>query len=250
MAVLGAPMALEENAFRAYLAALDIQKETQRLAVDVEGRDGITLQLRIGLNSGQVIACEIGSLNLGYTAIGDQVGMARRMQSVAPPGGVMPSASSARLVENSAILGEPEIVQIKGADEPVAAQRLSGMEERHRAATRAESNLVGRRWKLSALESLLDRTVDGHGAVIRVAGPSGIGKSRLVREVAGIARRDGVEVFTTCCESHASRVLTGRPPAPGHGLRLLTPRLRTWCWGSLTPSGGGVVPRHGGGRTI
>ena len=85
------------------------------------------LQLRVGLNSGQVIAGEIGSGPFGYTAVGEQVGMAQRMESVAPPGGVMLSASTARLVDGAAALGEPELVQIKGADKPVAAQRLLGM---------------------------------------------------------------------------------------------------------------------------
>ena len=77
------------------------------------------LRLRVGLNSGQVIAGEIGSGALGYTAVGEQVGMAQRMESVAPPGGVMLSASTARLVDGAAALGEPELVRIKGADEPV-----------------------------------------------------------------------------------------------------------------------------------
>ena len=106
---------------------LGIQEETKRLAVDVHDRDGVDLQLRVGLNSGQVIAGEIGSGPLGYTAIGEQVGMAQRMESVAPPGGVMLSASTARLVEGAAGLGEPELVQIKGADEPVPARRLLSM---------------------------------------------------------------------------------------------------------------------------
>ena len=145
-------------------------------------RDGVELRLRVGLNSGQVIAGEIGSGALGYTAIGEQVGMAQRMESVAPPGGVMLSASTARLVEGAATLAEPELVQIKGADKPVAAQRLLGMEERHRLIERVESNLVGRRWEMSAVEGLLERAVEGHGGVVGVVGPPGIGKSRLVRE--------------------------------------------------------------------
>ena len=161
------------------------------------------LQLRVGLNSGEVIAGEIGSGALGYTAVGEQVGMAQRMESVAPPGGVMLSASTARLVEGAATLGDPELVQIKGADEPVPARRLLGMGERP-AVGRAESNLVGRRWELSAVESLLDRAVDGHGAVVTVVGSPGIGKSRLVREVAAIAAGREVEVFSAYCESHAS----------------------------------------------
>jgi len=132
--------------------------------------------------------------------------MAQRMESVAPPGGVMLSASTARLVGDTAALGEPEMVLIKGAEEPVAAHRLLGMGERHRLIERVESTLVGRRWEMSAVEGLLERAVDGHGAVVGVAGSPGIGKSRLVREVAGMARRRGVEVFTAFCESHTSQV--------------------------------------------
>ena len=86
MAVFGAPTALEDHAIRACLAALAIQEEAQALAVVVQGQDGID---RVGLNSGEVIAGEIGSGPLGYTTVGEQVGMAQRMESVAPPGGVM-----------------------------------------------------------------------------------------------------------------------------------------------------------------
>jgi len=206
MAVFGAPVALEDHAFRACLAALGIQKEAQRLAGDVQERDGVGLQLRVGLNSGEVIAGEIGSRALGYTAVGEQVGMAQRMEAVAPPGGVMLSASTARLVEAAATLGESELLQIKGSDEPVAAQRLLGVPEGRHAVGRAESNLVGRRWEMAAVEGLLERVIDGHGAVITVVGSPGIGKSRLVREVAAIAAGREVEVFSAYCESHASDV--------------------------------------------
>src|ERR1700758_3231685 len=206
MAVFGAPVALEDHAVRACLAALGIQEETGRLGADVRAHDNVDLALRVGLNSGQVIAGEVGSTSLGYTTIGEQVGMAQRMESVAPPGGVMVSASTARLVEGAVVLGEPALVQIKGADEPVAAYRLLGMEEQHRSARRAESNLVGRRWEMSAVEGLLGRAIEGHGAVVGVGGPPGIGKSRLVREVAAMAGRRGAEVFATFCESHTSQV--------------------------------------------
>jgi class 3 adenylate cyclase len=206
MAVFGAPVALEDHAIRACLAALDLQKETGHLAAVVENRDGVTLQLRIGLNSGQVIAGDIGSGAFGYTAIGEQVGMAQRMESVASPGGVMLSESTARLVEDAAVLSEPELVQIKDADEPVPAHRLLGMGERHPAGWRAESNLVGRRWEMSAVEALLERAIDGDGAVVGVVGPPGIGKSRLVREISAVAAARGVEVFTTFCESHTSQI--------------------------------------------
>jgi hypothetical protein len=205
MAVFGAPVALDDHAVRACLAALRVQEEAKRLAEEVQERDGVDLQLRVGLNSSQVIAGEIGSGPFGYTAVGEQVGMAQRMESVAAPGGVMLSDSTARLVEGAATLGESELVQIKGADAPVSARRLLGMGEGHRAARRAESNLVGRQWEMSAIESLLDRAIDSHGTV-GVVGSPGIGKSRLVREVSAMAGRRGVEVFTAFCESHTSQV--------------------------------------------
>src|ERR1700758_2582162 len=206
MAVFGAPIALEDHAIRACLAALGVQEEAKRLAVDVAERDGVDLRLRVGLNSGEVIAGEIGSGPFGYTAIGEQVGMAQRMESVAPPGGVMLSASTARLVEHSAVLSEPAKVHIKGSDQPVAAQRLLGVPEQDRHAAGAASTLVGRRWELAAVEGLLERAIVSHGAVVGVVGSPGIGKSRLVREVTAVAAAQGIEVFTGYCQSHTSDI--------------------------------------------
>ncbi|MDT5401498.1 MAG: hypothetical protein QOK33_4729, partial [Mycobacterium sp.] len=125
MAVFGAPVALEDHAFRACLAALDIQRETQQIAIDVKRRDDdVSLQVRVGLNSGEVIAGEIGSGAMSYTTIGEQVGLAQRMESVAPPGGVTLSESTARLVGDAVVLSEPESVHIKGSPSPVTARRL------------------------------------------------------------------------------------------------------------------------------
>ncbi|MGO9156770.1 ATP-binding protein, partial [Mycobacterium sp.] len=206
MAVFGAPVALEDHGLRACRAALDIHSGITGLADEVRQQDGVDLQLRIGLNSGQVIAGEIGSGAAGYTAIGEQVGMAQRMESVAPRGGVMLSASTARLVEHYAVLGDPELVHIKGTDQPVAAQRLLGVSDRDRPFAAAESALVGRHWEMAAVEGLLKRAINGQGSVVTVVGSPGIGKSRLVREVAAMAASRGVEVFSAFCESHATDI--------------------------------------------
>ncbi len=206
MAVFGAPVALEDHAFRACMAALDMQQEAGQLAVDVERRDGVLLRLRIGLNSGQVIAGEIGSGPFGYTAIGEQVGMAQRMESVASPGGVTLSESTARLVEHTARLGELQMVQIKGAARPVPARQLLAVAEDHRPKQRREATLVGRRHEISMLEETLGRAIEGRGSVMAVKGPPGIGKSRITREVEAIAKRRGVEVISTFCESHSSGI--------------------------------------------
>ena len=125
------------------------------------------------------------------------------MESVAPPGAVMLSESTARLVEHIVMLAEPEWVRIKGADEPVRARRLVAIGPRHGLVGRAEASLVGRHGEMAALDALVDRTIGGRGGVVNVVGPPGIGKSRVAREAAALAAGRGVEVFWAFCESHA-----------------------------------------------
>ena len=206
MAVFGAPVALEDHASRACLAASGIQEDLKRLAADVRERDHVELQVCVGLNSGQVVAGEIGMGPLTYTAVGEEVGLAQRMASAGAPGEVLLSTATARLVDGAALLGEPELIQIKGTDTPVSARRLLGMSGQRRVAGRVESDLVGRRWEMLAIEELLGRAIAGHGAVIGLFGAPGIGKSRLVREISEMAAARDVEVFTTFCESHTSKV--------------------------------------------
>jgi class 3 adenylate cyclase len=203
MALFGAPVALEDHAFRGCLAGLAIQEEANRLAAEVRSRDGVALRVRVGLNSGRVIAGEIGSGSLGYAATGEPVGMAQRIESVAPPGGVMLSESTAQLVEHTVMLSEPEWVHIKGADQPVRARQLLRIKPRDGLVGRAEASLVGRRWEMAALDALLDRTLGGRGGVVNVVGAAGIGKSRTAREAAALAAGRGVEVAWTFCEAHA-----------------------------------------------
>ena len=206
MALFGAPAALEDHALRACLAALSIQQETQQLAAEVAGRDDIALQVRVGLNSGEVIAGEIGSSPANYTVIGAQVGMAQRMESVAPPGGVMLSESTARLVDGFAQLSEPEMVRIKGSAHPVPARRLLAVAGHRDRRGRRNSKLVGREREMSMLTSMLDAAISKCGRAVGLEGSPGIGKSRIVREIVDIARSRGFAVFSTFCESHSSAI--------------------------------------------
>ena len=205
MAVFGAPIALEDHAVRACLSgAGHPEARPKRSRPRLNGPTESTLKLRVGLNSGEVIVGEIGSGTLGYTAIGEQVGMAQRMESVAPPGGVMLSESTGRLVDDAMELGEPQVVHIKGSDAAVTAQQLLRIGSQ--IGRRSLSSLVGRRWEIAAIEAILDRSIDGHGSVISVVGPAGIGKSRIVAEATALAAGRGVPVFSTYCESHASDI--------------------------------------------
>ena len=204
MAIFGAPVALEDHAFRACLAALAIQEEANRLAAEVAAPRWCGAAVAGGpeFGSGDRRRRSVRG-RLGYAAIGEAVGFAQRMESVAPPGGVMLSESTARLVEHAVTLGEPEWVHIKGADEPVPARRLLAISPRERQVGRAEASLVGRRWEMAALDAMVERTIGGRGGVVNVVGPPGIGKSRAAREAAAAAAGRGVEVFWAFCESHA-----------------------------------------------
>ena len=169
-----------------------------------------TLQLRVGLNSGQVIAGEIGSGALGYTAVGEQVGMAQRMESVAPPGGVMLSASTARLVEGAATLGESRVGAYQGRRRrrypPVGCWAWPTQPQ---GAGRAESDLVGRRWEMSALsKDCSERAVDGHGTVLGVGGAAGY---RQEPSSARNRSRWRTDVKPMCLPPSASRI-----PAKSH----------------------------------
>ncbi|WP_286171525.1 AAA family ATPase [Mycobacterium sp. BK086] len=210
MAIFGAPVALEDHAFRACLAAVAIQEETTRLGAEVHRTDKVALQLRVGLNSGRVIAGEIGSGSLGYRATGEHVGMAQRMESAAPPGGVMLSESTAALVDQRRVLlADRAWARIKGADEPVPVRRLLGIGRRDQGSARTEASLVGRRRELAALDAMVDNATRGGGAVVNVVGPPGVGKSRVAREAAALATRHGFTVYWTFCESHTADIPFG-----------------------------------------
>ncbi|KAA0096740.1 cyclase [Mycolicibacterium sp. P1-18] len=206
MAVFGAPVALEDHALRGCLAALSLQREVRRLAVHL-GREGVDVAVRVGLNSGRVVAGRLGAEPRAYTAIGEAVGMAQRMESVAPPGGVAISESTARLVDDVVDLGDTEFSTVKGVASPVAVRRLLQVRPHHALSRRADSPLIGRRWEMAVLEGTFDEVLDGFGgASVGLCGPAGIGKSRLVREMAAIAATRGVQVFRARCESIAKDV--------------------------------------------
>ena len=118
----------------------------------------------------------------------------------------MLSESTARLVEHTVLLAEPEWVHIKGADEPVRAHRLVAIEPRHGLLGRTESSLIGRHSEMAAVGDMVARTIGGGGGVVGVVGSPGIGKSRVAREAAALAASRGVEVFWTFCESHAADI--------------------------------------------
>ncbi|KRE28509.1 hypothetical protein ASG82_07300 [Mycobacterium sp. Soil538] len=220
MALFGAPVTLEDHAVRACVAALEIQREVVLLGADIRGRHGLELAVRVGLDSGDVVVGQIGSTSTVYTAIGAHVGMAQRMESVAPPGGVMLSETTSRLVEHAAVLGAVEMVTVKGAATPVRARRLQAMSATRTLAARREATLIGRNRERELIADLLDEALRARGCVVGVSGPAGIGKSRICRDLVTTARTVQVVTYTTFCESHCSGL-------PFHALaRLLRDAFR------------------------
>ena len=203
MALFGAPVALEDHALRACISAVEIQSVTNNLAAEVLRHDGVALQLRVGLNSGDVIVGEIGSGPGRYTAIGHSVGMAQRMETAAPPGGVLCSLSTARLVEDAARLGSVEDVAIKGADAPVAARQLLAVESNRTVLGRNEGLMLGRDAELDCLRSVFDAD---RGCLVGIVGDPGVGKSRLINEFTAIAAGRGADIVVARCEAHTTTI--------------------------------------------
>lgn len=201
MALFGAPTAVEDHAVRGCLTSIAIQQEANTVAAEVRHRDGIAIQVRVGLHSGQVIAGRTPT-DSRYSATGETVGFAHRIESAAPPGAILLSETTARLVEHAVTLAEPEWVHIKGAVLPVLTRRLQTVNPRTAVPTRIEANLAGRRWEMAALGAALERAIGRRGGVVNVVGAPGIGKSRLAREAAVLAAGHGMDVFWMFCESH------------------------------------------------
>ena len=201
MALFGAPVALEDHALRACIAALEIQSVTQSLADEVRLSNGLEVQIRVGLNSGEVIAGEIGSGPGRYTAVGHHVGMAQRMEASAPAGGVLCSLSTSDLVRDVARLGPVEDVIIKGSETPVSARKLIAVESDKTVVGRNEGVMLGREAELNWLKNIFGSK---QGCLVGIVGSPGLGKSRLVSEFSAFAERQGADVVVARCEAHTT----------------------------------------------
>lgn len=181
MALFGAPVAHEDHAVRACYAALAMQRQIAEIG-------DRALQLRVGLNSGEVLARALTTdLGLEYGAVGSAVHLAARMEQMAENGTIQLSANTWRLCDGFIEAVSLGLHEIKGLDEPIEIFRLEGAANaRGRwqgSRKQALTAYVGRQAERQALQDLLQRVVDGHGQVVALVGDPGIGKSRLVHEL-------------------------------------------------------------------
>lgn len=196
MALFGAPLAHEDHALRACYAALDMQAAIRRYAEEVRRSHGVKVQIRVGLNSGEVVVRAIGSdLRMDYAAVGQSTHLAARMEQLADPGGTLLTADTLRLAEGYIEVKPLGPVPVKGLQALVDVYELIGAgpvrSRFNAAAARGLTRFVGREAEIEQIRQALARTAAGHGQVVAIVGEAGVGKSRLVWEVMHSHRTEG-----------------------------------------------------------
>ena len=184
LAFFGAPAAHEDDPQRAVLAALDIIDAVHTFAGTLGGLD---FSVRIGINTGAVVMADVGSAaSMEYTAMGDAVNVAARMQQTAAPGTVQLSAETYRLVAPLFEVIPLGDIELKGKTEPVPAYRVTGIKphpDRLRGLRGVSAPLVGRDSELTQLREIIDQLRQGRGQIVCLIGEAGLGKSRLLGEL-------------------------------------------------------------------
>jgi class 3 adenylate cyclase/tetratricopeptide (TPR) repeat protein len=203
MALFGAPIAHEDAARRAVAAALEMQKSLDDHAAEVKKRYSIECRFRVGLNTGPVVVGKISdSLDMDYTALGDTVNLAARMEQLAEPGAVYLSENTYRAVQDYFECEPLGALTVKGKAGPVVA--YWALRERpvrtrlERAVERGLTPFIGRDQELTVLRGYLEQAKRGQGQVVFVSGEAGIGKSRLLLEF----RRSILDEAATWLEGH------------------------------------------------
>jgi class 3 adenylate cyclase len=196
MALFGAPLALEDHAVRACYAALRMQESVKRYAAEVFRTQGLTVRIRVGINSGEVVVRSIGNdLRMDYTAVGQTTHLAARMEQLADPGSTLITAGTLRLSEGFVQVTARGPIPVKGLSESVEVFELTGAGSAHTrlqaAATRGLTRFVGRGAELAQTFSALERSHAGHGQIVAMVGEPGVGKSRLVWEFTRSHRMQG-----------------------------------------------------------
>src|SRR5262249_52219223 len=172
MALFGAPLAHEDHAVRACCAALRMHESVRRYAEGVRRSHGIEPQIRVGLNSGEVVVRSIGSdLHMDYTAVGQTTHLAARMEQLATPGTTLMTRDRFRLVRGLVTVRALGTLAVKGLKEPVDAYELVGaVSPWGRRPTAPGSAFVGRETEIVRMREVLRGAAEGRGQVIEVVG--------------------------------------------------------------------------------
>jgi class 3 adenylate cyclase/tetratricopeptide (TPR) repeat protein len=182
MALFGAPVAHENDPERALRAAL----EMQRAMSDFNAREGTTLGLHFGINTGPVIAGAVGTVERQqYSVMGDAVNLAARLEDASDTGEILVGPQTQRATAATFDFDPPRLLSLRGKSQPVPAYRLVGLKAApgdSRGVAGLRSPLVGRGRELSALQEVFRDLSRGRGHVVAICADAGLGKSRLVTE--------------------------------------------------------------------
>ena len=200
MALFGAPLAHEDHAVRACYAALQMQEAVKRYAEEIFRSHGALVQIRVGLNSGEVVVRGIGSdLHMDYVALGQTTHLAARMEQLAAPGTVLLAPTTLQLAEGYVQVRSRGPVAVRGLPEPIEVYEIVGpgavRSRLHAAAARGLTRFVGRDHEVDALRQALERAQAGAGQVVAVVGEPGVGKSRLYWEFTHSHRVQGWRIL-------------------------------------------------------
>ena len=207
MALFGAPLAHEDHAVRACYAALRMQEAIRRYTEDVRRAHGVEVQIRVGLNSGEVVVRSVGSdLRMDYTAVGQTTHLAARMEQLATPGTIRLTGETLALAEGYVEVIPLGPVPVKGLADAVEVYEVTGAgSARTRlqvAARRGLTRFVGRDADLDQLRRAQQLSGSGHGQVAAVVGEAGVGKSRLIYEFTHSHRLQGWLVLESASVSY------------------------------------------------
>ncbi|HYS02628.1 MAG TPA: adenylate/guanylate cyclase domain-containing protein, partial [Candidatus Eisenbacteria bacterium] len=226
VAVFGVPTVREDDAERALRAALDMLTRLDQLNGQLQRAHGVSLQIRIGVNTGEVLAATQNGLDQRLVA-GDAVNVAARLQAAAEPGTVLVGERTSLMAQRSFTFAEPVAVTVKGKGQPIRTRRLIGaLAEARTGVEGLRAPMVGRQAELQLLVSVLDDVMSsGSPRLVTVTGQAGVGKSRLVGEFASLAQE----------RIREARGLRGRCLAAGQGITYwaLAEILRSACRISL-----------------
>jgi class 3 adenylate cyclase/tetratricopeptide (TPR) repeat protein len=211
MALFGAPVAHEDHAIRACRAAIRMQETVGWYAEELRRSQGIDVQIRVGLNSGEVVVRAIDSdLHMDYSAIGQTTHLAARMEQLARPGTTLITGDTLRLAEGYVEVKPLGPVPVKGLPIPVEVYeivRFAPVRSRLQAeAARGLTPFVGREVEIDKLRQALEHAGQGHGQLVAVAGDPGVGKSRLFWEFTHSHRAHGWLILECAALSHGKTV--------------------------------------------
>ena len=207
MALFGAPLAHEDHAVRACYAALRMQELVTRYAEEARHAHGVNVQIRVGLNSGEVVVRSIGSdLHMDDTAVGQTTHLAGRMEQLASAGSILLTPSTLELVEGFVAVKALGPVPVKGLADPVEVYEVTGAgparTRLQAGARRGLTRFVGRDQEVEQLRRAQQLASDGHGQIVAVVGEAGVGKSRLVYEFTHSHRLQGWRVLESASVSY------------------------------------------------